>query len=281
MGDKLVRERRVSSWRRIAMAAWQRPNDPTCYGTLCVDAGPALDYLRKIRETTGVKATMTHLVGRAVALAMRDTPDINGRIVGNRLYMRRSVDIFYQVVADDGKELSGAKLERVDEKDVHEIARELQAKAERIRARRDPQFESSKRAVDRLPAFLLKPTLRFLSYLTNDRGWEIRSLRLPADQFGSAMVTSVGMFGIDVGYAPIFPLAGTPLLVLVGEVQDKPVAQDGQVVIRPLLNLNVSFDHRFIDGFHAALMSKILREWLEKPYEHFDALPASTASAAS
>jgi len=260
-------EKRVSTWRKVAMAAWDRPNDPTVYGTLTVEAGPALAYLRKVRDATGVKVTVTHLVGRAVAIALRETPDINGRIVGRKLYMRDTVDIFYQVVMDDGKELSGAKIDRVDDKDVHVIAKELIDKAERIRARQDPQFESTKSAMDRIPGFLRRPVLRFLSHLTNDRGWSLPSLKLPADAFGSAMVTSVGMFGIDVGFAPIFPLAGTPLLVLVGEVQDRPVVQDGEVVIRPMLNLNVSFDHRFIDGFHAGKMSRSVRRYFSAPEE--------------
>jgi pyruvate dehydrogenase E2 component (dihydrolipoamide acetyltransferase) len=260
-------EKRVSTWRKVAMAAWDKPNDPTVYGTLTVDAGPALAYLTSVREKTGIKATVTHLVGRAVALALRETPDINGRIVGRRLLMRDTVDIFYQVVMDNGKELSGAKIDRADEKDVHDIAKELVDKAERIRARQDPQFESSKSAIDKIPSVFRRPVLRFLSYLTNDRGWSIRSLKLPADAFGSAMVTSVGMFGIDIGYSPIFPLSGTPLLILVGEVQDRAVVQDGQVVVRPMLNLNVSFDHRFIDGFHAGKMSRSVRRYFAAPAE--------------
>jgi pyruvate dehydrogenase E2 component (dihydrolipoamide acetyltransferase) len=265
MSDKLRLEKRVSTWRKVAIAAWDRPNDPTVYGILTVDAGPAQAYLTRVRERTGVKVTITHLVGRAIAIAMRETPDINGRIVGRRLFMRDSVDIFYQVVVDDGKDLSGAKIDRVDEKDVHQIAQELADKAAKIRQRRDPQFEASKSAIDRIPGIVRRPVLRFLSYLSNDRGIAVPSLQLPADQFGSAMVTSVGMFGIDIGFAPIFPLANTPLLILVGEVQDRPVAVDGKVVVRPMLNLNVSFDHRFIDGFHAGKMSRAVRRYFAAP----------------
>jgi len=37
-----------------------------------------------------------------------------------------------------------------------------------------------------------------------------------------------------------------------------------------VLSLSVTFDHRFIDGFHAAAMSRILKQWMEHPFEHFD-----------
>src|SRR5262245_20585764 len=211
MSQLFRREKKISTWRKVAMAVWNRPNDPTVYGTLTVDAGPALAYLAKIRDRHGVKATMTHLVGRALAITLRETPDINGRIVGRTLMMRKTVDIFYQVSTEGGRDLGGAKIDRADEKDVHETAAELAAKAEQIRSRRDPQFESSRSAIDRVPALFRGPMLRFLSHLTSDRGWNIPALKLPADPFGSAMVTSVGMFGIDIGYSPIFPLSGTPL----------------------------------------------------------------------
>jgi pyruvate dehydrogenase E2 component (dihydrolipoamide acetyltransferase) len=38
------------------------------------------------------------------------------------------------------------------------------------------------------------------------------------------------------------------------------------------MNLNATFDHRVIDGFHAAVMSRVLRTWLERPFDHFDAI---------
>lgn len=250
------------------MAAWRPANDPTIYGTLSLDAGPALAYLEEVRVRTGVRATITHLVGRAVALALRETPDINGRIVGRRFLMRLTVDLSFQVATDGGRDLSIAKVARADDKDVHEIAAELRERVEKIRQRRDPEFERTRRITDRLPGPLLRPVLRFFAHLANDRAWDVPLLHVHADPFGSAMITSVGMFGLDVGYAPIFPLANTPILVLVGEVQDRPVARDGQVVVRPMINLNVTLDHRLVDGFQAGRMAQTVRRYFEAPAEH-------------
>ena len=151
------------------------------------------------------------MMAKAVGRVLAEQPDANAILRYHRIYLRQHVDVFFQVAFEGGEDLSGVKVSQADQKSVADIARELAEKAERIRARRDPQFEQSKSTVEKLPAFLLRPTLRFFSWLSNDRGVSVASLKLPADQFGSAMVTSVGMFGIDVGYAPVFPLAGTPL----------------------------------------------------------------------
>ena len=43
--------------------------------------------------------------------------------------------------------------------------------------------------------------------------------------------------------------------------------------------MNATFDHRIIDGFHAAVMSRVLRKCLEHPYENFGPIPAATPAA--
>ena len=44
------------------------------------------------------------------------------------------------------------------------------------------------------------------------------------------------------------------------------------------MNVNASFDHRFIDGYHASVLSKTLREMLENPFESFDRLDGLAAA---
>jgi pyruvate dehydrogenase E2 component (dihydrolipoamide acetyltransferase) len=39
------------------------------------------------------------------------------------------------------------------------------------------------------------------------------------------------------------------------------------------MNINASFDHRFIDGAHAAQLARTVKEYMENPYANFDALP--------
>jgi pyruvate dehydrogenase E2 component (dihydrolipoamide acetyltransferase) len=61
-------------------------------------------------------------------------------------------------------------------------------------------------------------------------------------------------------------------------VADKVVALDGKPAIAKMISINVTFDHRVLDGMHASVMSRVFREWIEKPYEHFDKLDSVTTS---
>ncbi|MDP1878572.1 MAG: 2-oxo acid dehydrogenase subunit E2, partial [Actinomycetota bacterium] len=86
----------------------------------------------------------------------------------------------------------------------------------------------------------------------------------PADLTGGTItLTNVGVFGVDGGTPIINP--GQTSILAMGRVLDRPWAVDGQVVVRPVMTLSYSFDHRVIDG---ALGSRALRSvatFLEDP----------------
>jgi 2-oxoglutarate dehydrogenase E2 component (dihydrolipoamide succinyltransferase) len=51
----------------------------------------------------------------------------------------------------------------------------------------------------------------------------------------------------------------------VHKIVEKPVVRDGQIVIRPIMNFGLSFDHRVIDGAYAVQFLRLLIEYLEEP----------------
>jgi pyruvate/2-oxoglutarate dehydrogenase complex dihydrolipoamide acyltransferase (E2) component len=270
----------LRGWRRVAAQAWRPPRDPTVYAALDIPMRSALAYLERVREKSGVRVTVTHLVARGVALAIRQYPGLNGIVARGRIMLRETVDIFLQVAIEGGRELSGIKISRADEKSVVEIAREMESRVERLRQRRDRQVERTKSFLDRIPVPLLGPIMRGITYLIYDLDIDLTRMGIVKDEFGSAMVTNVGMFGLAEAFAPLVPFSRTPLVVLVGEVQDKPVAESGRVVIRPMMTLGVTFDHRFMDGWHGGAMAQLFRAYIEDP-ARFDEPQVETLAAAT
>jgi pyruvate dehydrogenase E2 component (dihydrolipoamide acetyltransferase) len=117
----------------------------------------------------------------------------------------------------------------------------------------------------------------FLMYTLN---LDLSGLGMPKDAFGSVIITNVGSLGLDMAYVPLVPYTRVPIFVAPGAVKEAPVVEDGKIVVGKVMNINASFDHRFIDGFHAGVLATTLREMLENPFEKFgslDALPAAPA----
>ena len=253
-----------SSFRKIATGMWRPPNDPTFFAFMDLDATPMLEHVRHSTESTGARVTMTHLVAQAVALALRDSPEINAKVHWGRISLRQSVDVFLQVSAEDGRDLSGVKVSGCDRLTLAQIATELAAKARQIREGADPALQKSRSLFRGLPGMLVRPLLWLSSFLVNELHLDLRTQGMPPDPFGSAMVTSVGMFGVDTAFAPFVPIARCPIIVLVNQVMERPWVENGQIVVRPVLRISGTFDHRLVDGYSGARFGRSLRQYLER-----------------
>ncbi len=80
---------------------------------------------------------------------------------------------------------------------------------------------------------------------------------------GSITVSNLGMFGIDSFVAVINPPQSA--ILAVGAVTEKPVARNGQLVVRQMMSITLSGDHRVIDGALGAQYLKELKALLEHP----------------
>lgn len=263
---------KATGWRKVAAATWRMPNDPQIYGDLELDATRLLAFIEEARRATGVHITVTHAVGKAIAHALAEHPDLNARLYRGRFIPRESVDIFFVASVAGGKEVSGVKIFDADRKSLAEVAEELSNRVERIRQGGEAEVGRSQGAIDSTPFWLLRPVLRLVTWLTADRNVDLRRLGLPRQAFGSAMVSSVGMFGVQKAYGPLSPLYRIPILALVSEVAEKPVVESGEIVVRPILTLTATMDHRFLDGSHAARLGRSVRAYLDDPAA-FEALP--------
>ncbi len=255
---------RLTGWRRIASAMWRGPDDPQIFGALELDAGPVLAFLARARGA-GHHVTVTHLVGRAIAHALREVPELNVRIRRGRARRRRSIDVFFITSVAEGHDLSGVLIAGADGKPATVIACELAERSAAMKQGHDRELAQTKRLLDHIPWWLLRPTLKATAFLTQELELELPSLSLHRAPFGSAMVTSVGMFGLPQGFAPLAWMYDVPLLVLVGEITPRPVVVQGQVEVRDMLPIAATIDHRYVDGWQVSRLMKAFRDYLAAP----------------
>jgi pyruvate dehydrogenase E2 component (dihydrolipoamide acetyltransferase) len=80
---------------------------------------------------------------------------------------------------------------------------------------------------------------------------------------GTFTISNLGMYGIERFTAVINPPQAA--ILAVGAIQDKPVAVDGQVVVRPQMDLMLTCDHRALNGAVGAEFLATLKELLAEP----------------
>lgn len=258
--------------RKMAMGTWKTVSDPTVYGLIEIDMTETMKVMEDYQRKHDVKVTPSHLVGKAVAHCMKLRPEINGMIRGSKIYLRDNVTLFYQVnIPGKGKDavkkatLSGTTIEKAEELKVHEISRILKEKATKARSGEDKAISRNINAFKYLPWWFSRFYLNLGSFLMYGLNLDMRWAGLPKDPFGSVMITNIGSLGIDMAWAPLCPYTRVPLLLTVGAISDKPVAVDGKVEVRPVLPIAVTFDHRLIDGVHAAQMARDFKKCFREP----------------
>lgn len=76
-------------------------------------------------------------------------------------------------------------------------------------------------------------------------------------------ISNLGMYGVH-SFVPIINQPNTAILG-VSATQEKPVVRDGEIVVRPIMMLTLTADHRVVDGLEGAKFMKTLKEAIENP----------------
>ncbi|WP_426730359.1 2-oxo acid dehydrogenase subunit E2 [Myxococcus faecalis] len=257
---------RISSFRKLALGSWAAPYDPTVYGSLTVRMDRALAYMDAFQRGTGTRLTVTHLVLKALAVALRRCPDANAVLRFHRLYLRERATVAALLRDTSGGEApwSAVRVADADLKGLRDIVAELEAGPRDVAA-----ASRGWRWVERMPGPLMRGFTRWVSFLAVTLNVDLSRFGLPRDAFGAAIVTDVGALGLDAAYLPLVPFTRAAVFLAPGAVREVAVVEQGRVVVGKVMSLNASIDHRFIDGFHAGVLANTLKELLEDPEAAF------------
>ena len=93
-----------------------------------------------------------------------------------------------------------------------------------------------------------------------------REGRLPPESCtcGTITISNLGMYAVDSFTAIVN--APESCILAVGRIEERPVGRDGQIVLRPMMNITASFDHRVVDGAVGAAFLTELKTCLENPF---------------
>ena len=80
---------------------------------------------------------------------------------------------------------------------------------------------------------------------------------------GTFTISNLGMYGVERFTAVINPPQAA--ILAVGAIQDKPVAAEGEVEVRPMMDLMLTCDHRAVNGADGAAFLQAVKEFLEEP----------------
>ena len=259
-------------WRVTAAAIYTAPSDSRVYGSLDIDVTDAKRFMDAKRRS-GVKITMLHLTTAVLARAIAfDVPELNCFIRRGSVVGRKRLNVMVPIMLDSHAGVSSVLLNDAHARPVSDLASDIRQLVRKARGGSESKASQNKYMLNKIPWPLRRVVFKFLKWLTVDLGVELRQLGLSSDSFGSFVVSDIGSFGLTSGMAALFPAAKIPAVIIMGKMEEKPVVRDGEVVIRTILPLTGTFDHRIVDGMQIGKLGRAIHRNFAKP-EWLDEIP--------
>ena len=211
------------SWRVMARRltqSWQAV--PHFFLTREVEATALLRWQQVAQNQGAEKVTITDLLIKATAAALRQHPRLNAYWLDDDIQMNEDINVGVAVATEEG--LLVPVIHKTDSLSVSDIRASRQAIVSRA--------------------------------LTG-------KLKLNDLQGGTFTISNLGMYGIDAFSAIVNPPQAA--ILAVGKIADRVVPVKDEVVIRPMMVLTLSLDHRVVDGARGAQFMDSLVSYLEEP----------------
>ncbi|MFO7962384.1 MAG: dihydrolipoamide acetyltransferase family protein [Desulfobacterales bacterium] len=181
-------------------------------------------------ENLGVRISYTDIYVKAAAKVLKELPMVNASVIDNEVVVWEDINIGVAVALQGADVLGGGLIVPVirnaDKKSLSEISQELKATVQKAR---DGNL-------------------------------------MPDDVFGGTFtITSMGGMGGGWGFGT--PIINQPQSAILqpGGIMDRPVVKDGEIVIRPMMPVSFTFDHRVLDGVPAGMFLGRFGQILQNP----------------
>jgi pyruvate/2-oxoglutarate dehydrogenase complex dihydrolipoamide acyltransferase (E2) component len=212
-----------------------------------IDISKPRRLMRDHYEKTGEKLSFTAYIVVCLTNVIKDHPQLNSFIKGNRLILLDDITVSVLVERELGEERvpEPVVIKNAQSKSYHQIQNEIREaknhKSDRLGGLTDNTW------IRFIPGFLLKTFVRIAD----------RNIHM-ARAYGKIGVTSVGMFSKEAFW--FIPHGPATVLITVGSISDKIIEVNGKQVSREHLCLTASFDHNIVDGAPASrFMNQLIK----------------------
>ncbi|MFZ5475649.1 MAG: 2-oxo acid dehydrogenase subunit E2 [Myxococcota bacterium] len=252
-------------FRRLLLYLLPSRNGAVVYFDAYPRAEKLLAWLEKTKDRCG--ANVTHAAVAGCFLGLASTPRMNRFVVGNRLYERDGRWITFSMKRqkmDRAAQLSTVKLRIEDGESFRQLCERINGGIGQERSGKKTKADKEIDFFNFFPRPLLRAGAALLAKADEFGllpGWYIRE----DPMYTSIFLANLGSLGMGAGYHHLFEYGNCPLFIMLGQVEDKPVVEDGKVVVGKVLHVRFTYEERIDDGLNARFGIEALVRVLEDP----------------
>ncbi|MGB0591042.1 MAG: 2-oxo acid dehydrogenase subunit E2 [Myxococcota bacterium] len=256
-------------YRRMMFFLFPTRNESVVYFDDYVRVEKLLEWISEAKEK--IHCDITHAGVMGYALAIQANPKLDRFTVGRRLYQRKQTQVSFSMKRKKmGRE---AKIAVV--KMGIESGDTLESYLGRINKKIGFERTEAKTYTDKELGLFLKLPRPILNVAIRLFYWLDYHNCLPGAfidndvMYTSGFIANLGSLKMKAGYHHLYEWGTCPLFLMLGQVEDRAMVEDGEVVARKVLHIRFSFDERVDDGLNAGKGINALRRILEDPYRYF------------
>ena len=240
---------RTTTRRKIAMASWGAPQDPSCYGTMEFDCEIIDNYIEAFnKKNPKAKITYTHFFMKVLGNSFYLSPEANGTIAFGQFVPFNSVNI-NTLVDLDGKNLAGVTIENCEKLSLSEIRLKTNEKIKKIKLRKDANVKEQMKIAKMLPAPVMSVLMVVTSFISYYLGMGVKALKIRKYNFGNVVLTNVSKMEVYDTFAPLVNFTGAIIVAVICKPREKVVVnKNREMEIKKVMTFNVTFDHRYADA---------------------------------
>ena len=264
--------KRVHPYRRLMFFVMRTRNESAVYYDDAIEADGLLRYLERAKDKFGVD--MTHIVVGAMNITLAENPTMNRFIVGRRMYQRKHRELTFSMkrkAMDKKAKLAVVKLQMKDEDTFRDLVERMNASITHQRSGKKTHADKEYQLFDLLP----RTGLRFFTWFFHALDYvNLLPYAFTKEDglYTSCVIANLGSLGMKPAYHHLYEWGTSSLFVMVGQIEERPVVVDGEVVIKKFLPTRYSYDERIDDGLSAAYGMQTLKRVLENPAEELGCL---------
>jgi len=265
-----------SNWRKVASTIYKKPTDSKIFGIVELDVTELEKYVAQKRKE-GVKTTLTYLITLIIGRAIRqDVPELNTYVKRGKIIQRKQVDATVSVLLPGGQ-MGSVKVENADQMTTAEISEVIGKNIANSRKGNENDTMQSKSLLAKLPWPFRNWLFKIYKTITINWGISVPGIGLDSNSFGSFMVSNIGTVGLDTGFASLLPSSNISFVFVLGTVNKKPVVVNDEIVIRRVMLMSSTLDHRVVDGSHGGTLFRFIKQIAKNP-EILDTKPDPSKS---
>lgn len=253
-----------TNWRKVASTIYKKPTDSKIFGIVELDVTELEKYVAQKRKE-GIKTTLTYLITIIIGRAIRQVvPELNTYVKRGRIMQRKQVDATVSVLLPGGQ-MGSVKVENADQLTTAEISEEIGKNIANSRKGNENDTMQSKSLLAKLPWPFRSWVFKIYQTITIHWGISLPVIGLDSNSFGSYMVSNIGTVGLDTGFASLLPSSNISFVFVLGAVNKKPVVVNDEIVIRRVMLLSSTLDHRVVDGSHGGSLFRYIKQVAKNP----------------